>query len=345
MSAKTFEVSLDGVTWATMPGNDASIDINGTELDNTVFGADFSSMISGIIEHNFSGNALFRETAGYNARIKTTGVATAFTDEATSLVDGYYEIDDRTKSIFDYTAGVIVEDNASVVSASDIEEIDYLQGRVKFVDSYTVTGPVTLSGDYLPTATLGCFNSFDLTQSSDTIETGCFEGVGGNGGYQTYKPTLRTVSVDAEGFYQTSSTFITTLQNRERIIIEIDVEGDGESVCRGYFNLMTDGLTGGVGGDESESLSFSLSVPEGVKPFSWRFGSNTKAPVGLQYTIRAWENKVNLYFRYRPEGAAGATYDGQSVVTDCSISTAIDGIGEASVSGQGTGALNFTPAA
>jgi hypothetical protein len=346
MSAKIFEVSPDGTNWAVMPGNDASVDLEGEDLDTTVFGSDFSSSITGIINHSFSGNAMFRETAGYNGRIRKEGDAVAFTDEATTANGDWYEITDRTKSLFDYNTEVVVEDDATPVADADIEEIDYLHGRVKFVDAYTVTGPITLSGDYKPLSTFGCFNSLDLTQSSETIETGCFETVGANGGYQTYKPTLRDVSIDAEGFYQTSSDFASQLQNRERFIIEIDIEGDGENLARGYFRIGTDGYSGGPGGDETESVSFSLFVPEGVKPFSWRFGANTKAPQGLIWTIEAWENKTNLHYRYFPEGRDNKGFEAESVVTDCSISTAVDALAEASVSGQGTGAftiLNDTP--
>lgn len=344
MSAKTFEVSPDGITWAVMPGNDASVDLEGEDLDTTVFGSDFNSSITGIISHSFSANAMFRETAGYNARIRKTGTATAFTDEATTVNGDWYEITDRAKSVFDYEAGLIVEDGSGVVAASNIDEIDFLHGRVKFVDGYSVSGAVTLSGEYMPVTTFGCFNSFDLTQSSETIETGCFETVGANGGYQLYKPTLRDVSVDAEGFYQTSSDFAQILQSRDRFIIEFDVEGDGENIARGYFRIGSDGYSGGPGGDETESVSFSLFVPEGVKPFSWRFGSNSKAPQGLIWTIEAWENKTNLFFRYSPEGSSGQTFSGEAVITDCSISTAVDSLAEASVSGQGTGAFTINPA-
>ena len=341
MSAKIFEVSLDGINYAVLPGNDASVDLEGEDLDTTMFGAGFNSSITGIISHSFSANAMFRETAGYNARIRKTGDPVAFTGEATTENNGWYEITDRTKSVFDYTSGITVKDGSSAVADNNIEEIDYLHGRVKFVSSYTPTGAITIDGDYLPVSTFGCFNSFDLTQTSETIETGCFETVGSNGGYQTYKPTLRDVSIGAEGFYQTSSDFAQILQNRERFIIELDIEGDGQNLARGYFRIGTDGYSGGPGGDETESVSFSLFVPEGVRPFSWRFGATSKAPLGLRHVINAWESKSNIYYRYFPEGRDAKGLEGEAVITDCSISTAIDSLAEATVSGQGTGAFTI----
>ena len=338
---KTVKVSLPNKPWVTIPGNDASIDVNGTEVDTTVFGYDYNSNLSGIIEHTFNSNALFRKSAGYVGRIRTIGMGITFTDEPSVLNDGWYEIADRIKSIFDHESAITVLDNGVPVPSDEILELDYLHGRVKLKPSYVVTSPITFSGEYLPTATLGCFNSFDLAQSSDTTPTSCFDTVRANGGYQSYKASQRTVGIDVEGFYQTSSSFTDTLQNRDKILIEIDVEGDGETVSRGYYSLMSDSLTGGVGGDESESLSFSLYVIEGVRPFSWRFGSNSNCPQGLRYIINAWENKQELSLQYFPQGESGKSYFGNYLITDCSISSSIDGIPEASVSGQGTGVFSL----
>lgn len=341
---KLLRVALPNRTWAIMPGSDASLDVNGEELNTTVFGADFNSNLSGIIDHTFSSNALFRQSAGYVGRIRTTGVAVSFTNEATTVVDGWYEITDRTKSIFDHTATISILDNGVSIPSDEILELDYLHGRVKLKPTYNITSPITFSGDYLPTSTLGCFNSFDLTQSSDTAPTSCFQTVSSNGGYQSYKSTLRTVSLDVEGFYQTNSTLIDTLKNREVFVIEIDIEGNGETLSRGYYSLMSDSLTGGVGGDESESLSFTLSVVEGIRPFSWRFGNASKCPTGLKYCINAWENKQELTLQYYPLGESYQSYFANYLITDCSVSSSIDGIPEASVNGQGTGVLSLLSA-
>lgn len=341
MSSKIFEVSKDDITYAIMPGNDASVDLEAEGLDNTVFGADFSSELKGIISHSFSANAMFRETAGYEARIRRVGSAVGFTNEATTLIGDWYSIVDRDLSIWDFTAAVTVSDASGAIDAADIAEIDYLQGRVRFVSTFTPDGAVTVSGDYLPSEVFGCFNSIDLTQSSDTIETGCFETVGAANGYQFYKPTLRTVSLDAEGFYRESNDFAQILQSRDRFIIEVDVEGDGEAVARGYYTVASDGFSGGPGGDETESVSFTLAVPEGVKPFSWYLGVNSKIPTGLRWVIESWENKQDINYRYFPEGRTKKGIKGLAVITDCSISVSLDSIGEASVSGQGTGAVEI----
>lgn len=340
MSAKLVRTSRNGTDWNILAGNDASIDLDGEELENTVFGSDFNSSITGIISHSFSGNAMFRKTAGFEARFKTTsGTPTVFTSEAFAADGDWYVISDRTKSLWDRETEVVFSDGAGTIDPDDIESVDYLNGRVKFISSFVVTGSVTASGEYLATSEFACARSIDLTQSLDTVETGCFETIGANGGFETYKGTLRTASAEIEGFYRSTNDFYQTLLDREEILIEIDIDGKGTSVARGYFRVLTDGLSGGVGGDESESISFTLSVPEGFVPFSWYFASNSEAPASVQDVIWAWENKEELYIQYYPEGINGRGYQGQYIVTDASISTAVDAIGEVSVSGQGTGAI------
>lgn len=341
MSAKLVRTSRDGVTWNTMPGNDASIDADGTELDNTIFGSDFSSSLTGIIEHNLSANAMFRNSAGFEARLRRIDVdsATAFTDEETSEVEGWYVIDDREKSIWDNGFEIEVDDAGTAVDADDIAQVDYLNGRVRFRSDYTVTGPVTFTGEFLTADVFGCANSMDISQSMETIETGCFETVGENGGFQLYEGTLRSASVDIERFYRESTNFLQILLDREDILLEMDLDNTGTSVARGYFKVLTDGLTGGVGGDETESVSFALSVPENSVPFSWYFGEETQAPAGLRDVIWAWETKSPLYIEYYPRGIDSRGVQGQYIITDTSISVAVDTMAEASVTGQGTGPL------
>jgi len=340
MAAKTVRISRDGgANWALLPGNDASIDLDGQELDTTIFGSDFNSAITGIIEHSLTANALLRKTAGFEARLKTIGVATPFTAESFSLVDGWYVIDDRSKSFWNINEEVIFSDIAGTIDPEDIAVVDYMNGKVRFVTGFTPDGAVTATGEFHPTANFGCANSIDLTQSSETIETGCFETVGANGGFQTYEATLRDVSLDIEGFYRESNDFYETLLAREEILIEIDWDGKGTTICRGVFRVSTDGYSGGTGGDETESVSFVLSVPEGILPFSWYFAPTSDAPLGLKWAIQSWEDKEAVKIQYLPKGVGDRGFEGDYIITDCSMSTAVDAIGEASITGQGTGAI------
>lgn len=342
MSAKVIQVSRDGNTWHILSGNDASIDSNGTEVENTTFGSDFNSSLTGIIDHSMSANAMFRNTAGFEARLKIAENPTPFTSEEMTLEGGWYVVDDRERSLWNIDSTTAFSDSEGQIAEGDIAAIDYMNGRVRFVDSFSVTGDVTVTGEYLTTTTYACARSIDLSQTMDTIETGCFETVGENGGFELYEGTLRSVSIDIERFYRDTTDFYEILRNREDIIIEVDLDNQGTSVARGTFKVLTDSLSGGVGGDESESVSFSLSVPTTdipTVPFSWYFAPTSQAPEGFKDIIWAWETKSALAVRYLPKGVGAKGFEGEYVVTDASLSVALDSLPELSVSGQGTGEL------
>jgi hypothetical protein len=338
--AKLVQVSRDGIDYVTLPGSTAEISQEGAELENTIFGQKFGSTFTGIIDWSFSGNAWLRQQAGYEVSLKRTGDAVAFTDEPLAVEDGLiYRIVDEDKSFWDYTATVTVEDNGIAVDAEDIKVIDYIMGRVTFVDGYSAAGPITASGDYLPVSEFANANSMTLTQSADTIETGSFETVKANGGFQNYAATLLTASMDLEGFYREDNDFYSILSGRADILVEVDFAGDGQTLARGVFKVSSDSQSGDVGGDEVESISLSLSVPDDVTPFSWYFGPLTTAPEGAQIILESWLNREDVYVRYLPKGADLRGFEGQVVVTDASITAAVDSMVEISFEGQGNGVL------
>lgn len=172
-------------------------------------------------------------------------------------------------------------------------------------------------------------------------ESSCFEITQAENGFNTYDPGLKTVSADLSGFYRQTNNFFDILATNEIVIIDIDWEGDGQTVSRGIFVLVNTDQSGDVGAQEEYSASFNLFVPVDVLPFSWYFGPATKAPEGMRRIIEAWQNRQDLYVRYYPKGddTGNTYYKGQGVVTDCSVSTAVSGIGEVTLGLTGNGEL------
>lgn len=340
--AKLIQVSLDDVTYSTLPGSSGEIAIESSDNDNTIYGGVFSSSIPGVKDFTLSGNAWLRQTPGFNATVKRAGTTTAFTAETMSVEDGLtYIIDDFTKSLWDYNVGIVVNDNSVPVNAADIDSIDYMFGRVTFVTGYTATGPITVDGSYFPVSSFGCANDVSLTQNAEATLSSCFEITQAENGFNTYDSGLKTVSIELSGFYRTTNDFFTTIATNETVVIEIDWEGDGQTMSRGVFKLQSTSQSGDVGQQEEYSATFNLFVPEDVLPFSWYFGATSQASQGFQNIINAWITRQNLYFRYYPKGDTTGEdgYTGQVVVTDASISTSVDAIGELSLSGQGDGEL------
>ena len=338
--AKEIRVSNDsGANWYVLPGNTGDINFEGNQLEDTIFGAAYSSSETGLINWSVSANAMYRGFAGYRSRILRSGESTAMTDEALSQVGSSdtYEINDSTKSLWNWNIDLIVEDSGAAVDDEDIEDIDYLFGRITFASDYTVSGPVTVTGEYFPTAEYGRANSFSLTQSADTTDTTSFEVAQANGGFNTFRSTLLTADLELTAFYRTDNEFFEDLKAREEFVVEIDLAGNGETVGRGIYKVNDTSQSGDVGGDEEQNLNLTLSVPEGVTPFRWRYDEETNIPQGLRIVQEAWSDRETIMVQYLPEGDGNKGFEGEVIVTDASISSGVDEMVEADVSLQGTG--------
>lgn len=346
MASKTIQVSADGITYYTIPGDSGDFNAEAADLDDTIFGQDFASSQTGLITWTMGSNARWRGFAGYCAKVRKSGTPTSFVASAMSLVSGKtYEISNRAQSVWDWTASLTILVSATPVAAADIESIDHLHGRVTFVSSYTPAGPVTATGTYLPLIDFARANSFNLSQTADTTDTTDFATACANGGFATMKPTLLTADLELTGFYRADNDIFALLTARDVFVVEIDAESNGLSVARGIYKPLTDNQTGDVGGDETETLSLGLSVPDGVLPFSWRHTSNTTLPMGIRILQDAWLAKANVYARYLPEGDGEEGREGQAIVTDISMESSVDGLVEFTVSLNGTGAATiYTPA-
>ena len=335
MAAKTIQVSADGITYSTLPGNTGDFSAETNQLDDTIFGVDYSSTQPGLINWSVSSNAMYRGFAGYVASVLRNGSSTGTTGEPMTLVSGTtYRVTDATKRILDKDTAITFKDGGVAINASGIESVDYLFGTVTLAAA--PGGAVTFDGSFFPTASLGCSNSFSLTQTSDTTDTTCFETASVNGGFATFRPTLKTVELELTGFYRASNQFYDLLQSRDELIVELNPDGNDKSVARGYFKPVTNSQTGDVGGDESETVSFRLSTPDGIVPFKWVHASDSTIPDGVKTLLDAWADGEEVYVRYLPEGDSAEGRQGQAIVTDISLSQSVDGMSEFSVSLQGT---------
>lgn len=337
---KELKVSADDVTYYTLPGNTGDINFEGNQLDDTIFGQEFSSSETGLISWTVSGNALYRGFAGYNSIIRrNSATSTSFTGETLAQVDSSktYRITDSTKSVWNWKEDVTIYDNGVAVDESDIEQINYLFGEVTFVDTYTVTGPITADGEFFSMSTYGRASSFSLTQTAETTDTTSFEDAQANGGFNEYRATLLSADLELTGFYRSTNDNFGELSNRNEFVIELDVAGDGTSIARGIYKVGSASQSGDVGGDEESTLSLTLSVPEDVKPFGWQHSAASTIPQGLLVIQEGWINREPIYVKYLPEGEGKYGYTGQAIVTDASISSGVENMVEVTVSLQGTG--------
>lgn len=343
--AKIIAVSSDDITYANLPGSSGDFSIEAEGLDDTIFGMSFSSTETGLQSWTMSTNALWKGIAGYVATIKKTGTSTPMTGEAMALVSGQeYQVVAPAKEVWDRQETFVVYDGVTDVTA-EVDSYNYLFGSLTFVGTYSVVGAITVDGAYLPLAAYGKAQEFTLTQSAENVDTTDFDTAQGNNGYRTFIPGLRQVSLDLSGFFATSNGFKTLLAAREETVIEISPDGVGESMCRGFFKPMTTGQSGDVGGNETETVTFALSVPysatENIVPFDWNHTVASDIPEGVKTCLDAWESESLIYTKYMHDGVNG--WSGECVITDFSLSSGLSAMNDFSASFQGSDAYVAVP--
>lgn len=339
--AKKIDVSDDnGVTWYTLPGGTGEYTEEADAVTDTIFGNTYESSEVGLISWSVSANAYYKGFAGYFAKVLKPGTSTAATNEATTLVSGKtYQITNASRRVMDRSQTITVYDNGVAVADSDIDSFDYLFGKVTFAASYTVTGPVTITYNYFPMVSVGTASSFTLTQTANMIDTTDFATAQSNSGFRTFQPGLRTVSVDLSGFFNASNAFKSALEARSEVVIEINPDGSGNSLARGFFKPSNWGQSGDVGALEEETITYSLNIPDDAKlaqGFSWEHSASTTLSTAVQKILNAWlTESTSLQVRYLYDGTSG--YSGVGIVSDVSLEGSLDGMNVFTANFQGSG--------
>lgn len=336
--SKRIQISPDGTTWYTFPGDKGDYNNTASDIKDTIFGQDYESGQTGMLNWTVTCNGLYKGFAGYVAKVLKTGTPTTFTAQATTLVSGKtYRITDATKDMFDRLTPVTVLDNAVAVNASNIESIDYLFGRVTFKSSYTPTGPITLTGKSLPKTQIAGANSFTLTQNANAIMNTDFEIAQANDGWQTYEYGLKTIKLSVKGISKASADFRALVQARAELVIEINPDGNSKSTARGFFKALSSGQSGNVGELEDMTLEFTLAVPDQADvllPFQWVFASDTTLSRALREAIISWQTGTPTNINYLEDGTTGV--QGEAIITDLSLSGGLDVMNDFSLKFQGS---------
>lgn len=339
MAGKRIRVSADDTTYYTLPGNTGEKSSEVASVNDTVYGQTFESNSTSLGQWNVSANGLFKGIAGYEAVLRKTGTPTSMTGEATTQIGSTksYQITAAARRVIDYTAAVTVLDGATNVTAQ-VESIDYLNGIVTFRSSYTVLGAVTVTGTYMPLAVLAKARNFSLTQNAAEIDETAYEDAQANEGNRIFSPGLRTVSLEVGGIYRVTNGHLDQIYSRDMLVIDVAPAGDANTFFRGFFKLGSHNQSGDVGALEEETVTYNLFVPDGdllLKPYSWYINSSSTINPAIKVVLDAWANETKIYVQYLPDGTTGV--QGEAIVTECSLSNAIDGLNEFRFGFRGSG--------
>jgi hypothetical protein len=344
MTTKKVDISDDGSTWFTFPGDTGSLQSQATNIKDTVFGQNFESNQAGLISWTLDADGMYKGFAGYVATIKKSGTSTATTNEATTnLATRVYQITNTIKRTFDRSVAVVVKDNG-VDQTANVLSIDFMFGIITFKSTYTVVGPVTATYNYLPLAAIAKGQGFTLSQTTSVIDTTDFPTAQSNGGFKTSDYGLRTVALDVNGVFAITNGWLAALTARNELVVEICPDGNQKSIARGLYKVVTEGQSGKVGELEAEQIKFVLSVPDPSAvplfgaPFSWAHDPTTTLSMSLQKALTAWQNGVPTEnFRYLEDGTNGQK--GTGVITDLTLTGGLDVMNTFAIKVMGNGGL------
>lgn len=346
--AKKTKVSRDGITYYTVPGSTGSINYEGEEIEDTVFGQCFASTQTGLIGWSVSANAYYKGFAGYQANLLKAGTPIEVTAGATTdLTGGVYQITDDGKRVMAIASGYTVKDGATDVTNEIASNgLDMFSGTITFKSTFTASGTITVDYFYVTLTAIGNAKGFDLTQSSDVQESTTLSAAQGNDGHRLFISGLKQASSSVSDLYNVSNGYFDLIKTRDAFIVKLAPynTNENESYSMGLFKMTSSELSGDVGVIETEDTNLMLYVPTDEyleAPFKWYHPALSTIPEAIKIVIEAWENNTEYFVKYQPEGdAVGKTsYDGKFVVSDGSMSTDIDSMNEFSIELQGTDSL------
>ena len=207
-------------------------------------------------------------TAGYLTTVKRGGTPTAFSDEPMSLASGRtYQVVDPVKRVWDRDLAPTVYDDGVEVDSADIESLDYLFGRVTFASGYSVAGPVTVDGQYMPLAPVGGANSYKLNLGGDVLDDTDYDSAQASGGHRSKRYGLLDVSLTLSRWEDLSRDFSDLLLSGQAVLIEVR-PGGGDLTARGWYVIESDNWSGDVAALETGEIGFLLDG-DSAADFGW----------------------------------------------------------------------------
>lgn len=348
MSNKRIKVSTDDATYNTLPGNQGDFKVTLSEVVDTVFGQSYESQSPNLGQWEVTANSIFKGIAGYNILIKQGGTPVTMTAEATTHGSGQiYQITNAAHRVTSLADALTILDNAADHTA-DVESYDYLSGTITFASAYTVTGPVTVTGKYVPLAVIAKAKSFTLTQTQTAIDQTGYDDAQADGGFRIFAGGLKTIQLQLGNIFKATNAWQAATVARALVYIECDLDATnpGANVFRGFFKIGTRDQSGNQGAVEDEAITLMLYVPDGAiiaLPFAWYIASGSKMNPAIQASINAFVNQTLLYVEYLPSGTLGNTpldgQKGQAIVVEATLANSIDGLNTFTFHYQGSGAL------
>lgn len=200
------------------------------------------------------------QVQGYRTAVKMSGTAVTLTSEATTSVSAsVYQITDTAKRILDPATAVQVVDNGSPLADADVV-VDYLFGKVTKA-SGSFTGPVTISGAYLPVYTVAECRAVSFEVGLKEMERSVF-----GAAYEQYAMGRQSFKADVDSFDSLVTDVDTDTGGTQSIeswftgktakLLEVTLNPDTPKYLRAWVLLSTLGFE--ANGEELQKGKFTL---------------------------------------------------------------------------------------
>ncbi len=211
-------------------------------------------------------------SAAYKAQIKIAGdpvrvVKTAFSRVGNTAT---YKANNAAHTIISPDFRVIVYragDFSDTIITPLEYSVNYLLGEITFYAVPPATTQISVTYNYVPTATTVGASSYGVNLSGDILDDTNFKDADANGGYRTRLYGINDVSISLSRFNDNSAVFKTLKEKRKRVLVEI--RPGGTELVRGWFVIESDNTSGDVGGLETEEISLQLDG-DTTNNFIWR---------------------------------------------------------------------------
>lgn len=209
--------------------------------------------------------------ASFFTVLKISGESTQFDNpEDMEVLEGdtLFQIIDEDKEIWDRTVEPVFYEDGNEIDSGDIENINYLFGRVEF--NVEKTGDITVMANYMPVSEVAEATDHTFSLVGEILDNSAYKRAKENDGFRTRIYGLRDVNVTLTRFYSADNHFIEAWENLDAFLLEHRPAPDTDAIWRGWFIAENADVSGGI--DDIENIDITLQLDGDVdSSFSMEF--------------------------------------------------------------------------
>lgn len=346
--SKRFLTSNDDTLYYDLPIASLDLSEEAATSDQTNINNTWSDEAATLKSWNASGDVKFHNEKGYNSKLLLADSSTSTTDESATNISGQiYQFQDISGEGYAIdTSTLVVYDDSTEVSHSDIKEFKPASGEVVFADDYTVTGPVTGDFDYYELTEVGFIPEITFDMSREEKDLSSIKACNANGGWMIREGGLKTLSISGTNIkvYGESVDFSTLINSDSLFFISVDLFNNEDFVLKTAVKITGNSISTSAGARVDESLTISPKQMSSIDtPASITINENA-IEKGIYTVLNNFFFDVDLYCKiYDEDDSLGKEYrSGEGFISDVGLTINLNDVIGFSTTVSGSGKLEQT---